>query len=328
MGWNSEAKEQPLPERDPAQRNRAVELYNGTDRTIDLGNDQYFLEIYGPAEETRTVVTPPALIKKTISLESDVTFEFDKAEIQAEASDDLKKVAAAINEADIFSEILISGHTCDMGSDVYNLALSEQRADSVANFLRESGLTDVTIRTEGLGEAQPRVPNVSDANRSLNRRVDITFVTRDGEEIETSVSEGDAGKRKYEYTFLLPIPPTVHDVKSTPVGGMADGEYAEGKMNPRQVIGLNGAIEPGETWVVAFDESDEPIRDMAQEVTGQLDYLPNETLVLRRLGGAMALNCRAYIYPFVLSYPPLMLIRVSSEIPDTPPDPIDIASPN
>ena len=123
------------------------------------------------------------------------------------------------------------------------------------------------------------MPNTSIANRSRNRRVDITFVTREGEEIETTVSEGDPNEpRKYEYTFLVPVPPSIHEVESEPAGSMAAGEYVKGDMNPRQVIGLNGAIEPGETWVIAFDQSDDAIKDMAHEVTSQLDFQANDTL--------------------------------------------------
>jgi outer membrane protein OmpA-like peptidoglycan-associated protein len=329
-GWNEEALESPENERDPEHRNRVVELYNGSDETIDLGNGQYFLEIYSPGEISSTVVTPPLLVKKTISLESDVTFEFDKADIRAEASEDLRKVAAVLNEADIFSEILIQGHTCDMGEDAYNLALSERRAESVKGFLQEAGLKDVTIRTEGLGEIQPRLPNDSDANRGRNRRVDITFVTREGEEIETSVSENDGGGKKYEYTFLLPVPPTVHEVESVPAGTMAAGEYAEGDMDPRQVIGLNGAIEAGETWIIAFDESDDDIKDVAHEVTGQLDFHPRETLVLRRLGGEMALYCRAQSYAHVTNFPAIPYTRFPNPGPSPAPRPPDdeVASPN
>ena len=148
--------------------------------------------------------------------------EFDKADIKADASDDLKNITRVLNEFDFFSEILIVGHTCDMGSDEYNLALSERRADSVRDFLQDAGLKDVEIRTEGHGEREPRLANDSEANRSRNRRVDITFVTSEGEELETSVSEADPGKpKKYEYTFLLPIPPTVHEVESESAGSMA-----------------------------------------------------------------------------------------------------------
>lgn len=328
-GWNSEALQSPLPDRDPDHRNRMLELYNGSEETIDLGNDQYFLEIYAAGGDTTTVVTPPLLLKKTISLESDVVFEFDKAEVRAEASEDLKKVAAALNEFDFFSEILIVGHTCDMGSDDYNLTLSERRADSVRDFLQQSGLKDVPIRTEGHGEREPRLANSSDENRSRNRRVDITFVTKEGEEIETSISEATPGQpKKYEYTFLLPIPPTVHEVESDSASSMAAGEYSEGDDSPRQVIGLNGAIDPGETWIIAFDQSDDVIKDKAQVVTGQLDFMPNETLIVRRMGGEMLLNCRAQSYSFVTNYPAIPYVRYPGPVPPPPPGADDVASPN
>jgi outer membrane protein OmpA-like peptidoglycan-associated protein len=335
LGWNEEARQSPEAERDDDQRNRAVELYNGTERTIDLGNDQYFLEIYSgpPGAATETVVTPPVLVKKTISLQSDVTFDFDKSDIRVDASEDLQKVIGVLNDTDIFSELLIVGHTCDMGSDEYNLALSERRANSVRDFLQQNGLKDVTIRAEGHGEAEPRLPNSSEANRSRNRRVDITFVTREGAQIEKTVSQADpAAPRKIDITFLLPIPPSVHGVESEPAGTMAAGAYAKGDMSPRQVIGLNGAIEPGASWVIAYSESDDDIREAADEVTSQLDYLPHETLVLRRLGGEMALNCRAHAWTHVVNFPAVPLIRTPpSDDPPAPPPPPeddDLASPN
>ena len=329
-GWNEEALQLPPSEREPDQLNRVIELYNGGEETIDLGNGQYFLEIYGGTGSTRTIVTPPALIKKTISLQSDVTFDFDKADIRGEASEDLQKVIGVLNEADIFSEILISGHTCDMGEEAYNLALSERRADSVRDFLQQNGLKDVPIRTEGLGEAGPRLPNVSEANRARNRRVVITFVTKEGEEIETSVSQGDTGGEVREYTFMVPIPPTVHEVETKSAGSMAAGEYSSGDDKPREVIGLNGAVEPGETWIIAYSESDDAIKDKADVITGQLDFQPNETLVVRRLGGDMALNCRAQSYAYVINYPPVPFVRypVSDREPPYRPPNDEIASPN
>ena len=131
-----------------------------------------------------------------------------------------------------------------------------------------------------------------------------------------------------EYTFLLPIPPTVHEVESEPAGSMAAGEYLEGDTSPRQVIGLNGAIEAGETWVIAFDQSDDVIKGKAQEVTGQLDFKPNETLVMRRMGGEMALNCRAQSYAFVINYPPVPFVRYPDPYPPAPPYDDEVASPN
>lgn len=331
-GWNDAALQQPENQRDPETgRNRVVELYNGSAETIDLGNGQYLLEIWGePGPATQAVAAPPALVKRTISLGSDVTFEFDKADIRPEASADLNKIVQALNQEELFSEIIIAGYTCDLGAEDYNLGLSERRADSVRNYLQQAGLKDVEVRTEGFGEANPRVPNTSAANRSLNRRVEITFVTRQGEDVQTTVSEAGPGAPKtYEYTFMQPQPASVQSVESAQAGTMAAGEYSKGEGNgPRQVIGLNGAIEPGKTFIVAYSESDDVIKDKAQEVTNQLNFRPNETLVIRRLGGEMALSCRAQAYSYVTNYPPVPFIRYPDPSPTPPPQDGEVASPN
>jgi outer membrane protein OmpA-like peptidoglycan-associated protein len=330
-GWNSKALASPASERDPEQRNRVIELYNGSENTIDLADDLYFLEIYtGPGTATTHVAMPPKLVRKTISLQSDVTFEFDKADIRAEANEQLGGLVRALNDADLFSEILITGHTCDLGSEEYNLELSARRAKSVKNFFQEHGLQVGTIRTEGHGEREPRVPNDSEADRRINRRVEVTFVTRAGEEIEAKVSAGEAGEpRRYDYTFTVPSSSGVDaEVNSQAVvHGLVEGEYEKGDMVPRQVIGLHGAIEPGATYLIVFSESDEMLTDAAQMITPQLDFKPNETLLLRRLGGEMALNCRAFGYAHVANYEALPLARLPPP-PRAPGGIGSISSPN
>ncbi len=78
----------------------------------------------------------------------------------------------------------------------------------------------------------------------------------------------------------------------------------------------------------AVDQSDDAIKDIANEITGQLDFKPNETLVVRRLGGDMALHCRAHSYAHVLNYPPVPFIRYPDPLPPSPPGVDDVASPN
>lgn len=67
-------------------------------------------------------------------------------------------------------KIEIQGHTDDVGSDDDNLLLSQQRAQSVADFLLEAGIPTARITYKGYGELQPVVPNTSDENRAQNRR--------------------------------------------------------------------------------------------------------------------------------------------------------------
>ena len=115
-----------------------------------------------------------------------------------------------------------------------------------------------------------------------------------------------------------------------------DEHFVAGDDSPREVIGLNGKIEAGGTFIIAFDNSDEEVTDLADIVTGQLDFLPTDTLVLRRFGGAMAMSCRAHSYAFVFNYPPhiVPIYEPLQPLPDpicnspTNCDGSDLASPN
>jgi outer membrane protein OmpA-like peptidoglycan-associated protein len=68
----------------------------------------------------------------------------------------------------------IEGHTDAVGSDQYNLKLSESRANSVRDYLVQSGLTaDRIIAVRGLGKVQPVATNDTAEGRQMNRRVEI-----------------------------------------------------------------------------------------------------------------------------------------------------------
>ena len=70
----------------------------------------------------------------------------------------------------------VAGHTDSTGTDAYNQALSERRANSVSAYLRSQGVISQRLITLGLGESRPVADNSSDAGRQANRRVEITMV--------------------------------------------------------------------------------------------------------------------------------------------------------
>jgi OmpA family len=70
-------------------------------------------------------------------------------------------------------------HTDDTGKDAYNMALSEKRANTVANFLISKGVAANRIERKWYGETQPKSPNDSEANGQLNRRIEIGIVAND-----------------------------------------------------------------------------------------------------------------------------------------------------
>ena len=75
------------------------------------------------------------------------------------------------------STVTIVGHTDDIGTDEDNLALSEERATAVADYLVTEGVDQATVTALGKGESEPVTSNDTEPGRERNRRVEITFET-------------------------------------------------------------------------------------------------------------------------------------------------------
>jgi outer membrane protein OmpA-like peptidoglycan-associated protein len=103
-----------------------------------------------------------------------VLFDFNKANLKPEAIRQLQGALQVIKDQPGV-QILIVGHTDSVGSDAYNLKLSQRRAGSVANYLAQNGVPRQNIRTEGLGKRQPVASNATAEGRAQNRRVEITL---------------------------------------------------------------------------------------------------------------------------------------------------------
>ncbi len=106
---------------------------------------------------------------------SEVLFGFDGWQLKPEAMEALGLVHDTISkEKD--KEILIMGHTCNLGPAAYNLELSKKRAQSVSDFLMNTkGIPQDRIRIDYHGEKFPVASNATDAGRAKNRRVEIFF---------------------------------------------------------------------------------------------------------------------------------------------------------
>ena len=108
-----------------------------------------------------------------------VLFDFNKATLKPEARSQLEKVLQVLKDQP-GAQVDIAGHTDNIGSDAYNMKLSQRRAESVATYLEQNGVPRQTIRTEAHGKRQP-LPGVSQATaegRAQNRRVEITLSPR------------------------------------------------------------------------------------------------------------------------------------------------------
>lgn len=69
--------------------------------------------------------------------------------------------------------VLVEGHTDDLGREAYNLDLSMKRAEKIRQLLLSGGVSDELISMIGYGESQPKVPNTSEENRAINRRIEF-----------------------------------------------------------------------------------------------------------------------------------------------------------
>lgn len=107
-----------------------------------------------------------------LTVDSEVSFDFGKAEIQPAFRPSLDKLAALIVKYDR-TVVHVVGHTDSVGSDAFNQDLSLRRANSVADYLASYGVPRDRLRTEGRGEREPRATNDTEAGRQLNRRVEL-----------------------------------------------------------------------------------------------------------------------------------------------------------
>lgn len=110
-----------------------------------------------------------------LTLDSEVSFDFDSAMIKPSFEPTLEKLAEVLGKYEE-SDAVIVGHTDAVGSEDYNQRLSVRRAEAVETALIDRGVAAARLDAQGRGEYEPRDTNDTEAGRQLNRRVEI-FVT-------------------------------------------------------------------------------------------------------------------------------------------------------
>lgn len=105
-----------------------------------------------------------------------INFPTASAQIPSESSAFLDKAALAIKAAPAGTVIEIGGHTDNTGDDASNLALSQQRADAVRNYLIQQGVDPNTLVAKGYGSAKPVASNDTDEGKFRNRRIEFTVL--------------------------------------------------------------------------------------------------------------------------------------------------------
>ena len=99
----------------------------------------------------------------------DVHFDFDRYSLRPEATRALDEAIATL-QANADLNIEIEGHTCNIGTAEYNLALGERRSTAVRDYLTSRGIGANRLRTVSYGEERPKHDNAREETRRLNRR--------------------------------------------------------------------------------------------------------------------------------------------------------------
>lgn len=104
-------------------------------------------------------------------------FETGKSLIRPESIPQLKELAAyLLRKEDMI--IAVSGHTDNVGDVDKNLALSQQRADAVKEYLIAQGVSENRIKTKGYGSSKPVADNGTTEGKAMNRRTEIRVITK------------------------------------------------------------------------------------------------------------------------------------------------------
>lgn len=105
-----------------------------------------------------------------------IYFDVNSATIKRESYPVLDEVVDILN-ANPNAQVRIAGHTDSDGAESYNQTLSEERAESVFNYLVSKGIDARRLTTVGYGETRPVVPNTSAANKAMNRRIEFEVIS-------------------------------------------------------------------------------------------------------------------------------------------------------
>lgn len=110
--------------------------------------------------------------KLRLDIPAQLTFDINRSDIRSNLFPVFNDIAKVLRDYEK-TMLVIAGHTDDTGAYQYNMNLSQARANSVKQYLLAQGVKEIRVETQGYGPSYPIVPNTSEANRALNRRVEI-----------------------------------------------------------------------------------------------------------------------------------------------------------
>jgi outer membrane protein OmpA-like peptidoglycan-associated protein len=125
-----------------------------------------------------------------ITFDSGLLFPLNSSTLSATTKTNLTELSKTLNKYQD-TNVLIEGHTDSSGDDAYNNKLSDQRANSVEDYLASEGVKSSRLTTKGYGESQPISSNDTEAGRQANRRVEVAIYAN--KEMKKAAEKGQLG---------------------------------------------------------------------------------------------------------------------------------------
>jgi outer membrane protein OmpA-like peptidoglycan-associated protein len=104
-------------------------------------------------------------------------YSFNNANLKEEAVSELDSLIEIMNKYPAV-KLEVQGHSCNIGTIADNLVLSERRAQKAVDYLVARGITADRLVIKAIGKAKPKVPNTSESNRIINRRVEFRIIDK------------------------------------------------------------------------------------------------------------------------------------------------------
>lgn len=123
-----------------------------------------------------------------ITFDSGILFDIGSYQLKEAAKNNITELSKVLQKYED-TNILIEGHTDNTGADEMNMKLSEQRANSVANYTKSLGILGTRMAIQGYGESQPVEDNKTESGRTKNRRVEIAIMAND--KLKKAAKRGD-----------------------------------------------------------------------------------------------------------------------------------------
>lgn len=153
--------------------------YMGQSENVDLAEElgyrEFVMDIVLHPVTAPLIHQEPQLVA-VINM-NNIFFDFDKSTLRSESKLELDRWVRMLNENPSVA-LEIYGHTDSVGSDAYNLGLSERRASVVRDYLVNNGINAARLKAKGFGERQPVQSNRTYEGRQFNRRVEVRIFNK------------------------------------------------------------------------------------------------------------------------------------------------------